>query len=152
MEVNIFGYRLILDRAICPFCLSTDAIAITLDIYALLNPFLIPLAAISDGAVLVGIYDEIRYQAEVVNLFNRNLLALLESIEIALIASVFFVFLLLNIEAAIGFLAMAVGLFVINIFRYNELKLGVQSEETGQIKYYVMFELLFFTLLILAIF
>ncbi len=152
MEVNIFGFRLVLDRAICPFCLSTDAIALTLDIYAVLNPFILPLAAVADGAALVGIYDEIRYQAEVVNMLNRNALSLLESIEIILIALLFFVFLLINIKAAIGFLAMSSGLFIINIFRYSELKSGSEREEDSQIKYYIMFELLLFALLLSVIF
>lgn len=149
MEVNLFGFTLVLDRALCPFCMSTDAIAIVLDIMTIYMPVFLPLAAVADGAAFVGIYDEIRYQAEVRNFWTPQKLNLLESMEFVLLAITAIILLLVDYVAMISFLVMAVILFVINIPRYKSLK--GNKGETEQLKYYLYFELIFFLILFVLV-
>ncbi len=122
MEVNIFGFRLELSRANCPFCMATDAFDIVSIILGFYYAYYIPVAAVATGAALFGISDEIIYQAKTLNFYSTAKILSLRSIQ-AIIAFVFgYIFLFSGgISSLIFFSVSSLSAFLINLYRYKDI-------------------------------
>jgi hypothetical protein len=123
MEIDIFGFRLELDRAICNFCMAIDFITLTLLILAIQTPLVIPMFATALGFSFIGIFDEIRYQASTINMFGVGKMYDLLAIELSLVTLISFIFIFYSATAAIAFLVGSTTLFFINRQRYKTMSI-----------------------------
>jgi hypothetical protein len=122
MEVNIFGFRLNLSRAICMFCMGIDFTALALLFLTFQNPLVIPSSAVALGFSFVGIYDEIRYQAAVLNFFSHGKQLDLLAVELFLVTIISFLFVFSSVKALTGFAIGSITLLLINKYRYHFLE------------------------------
>lgn len=123
MEVNFFGFNIVLDRANCPFCMFIDAFAIISIILALIMPQMIPVDAVAFAFAYFGITDELYYQAGAVNFFSRAELYMFRAIQlpIALIISLVYFFAGGLIPMAL-FLVSCASMFSIDIYKYKDIE------------------------------
>ncbi|MGC8479865.1 MAG: hypothetical protein ACP5M9_04355 [Candidatus Micrarchaeia archaeon] len=122
MELNIFGFRVVLDRANCPFCMFVDAFAIVSLVLAALIPQMIPVDAVAFAFAYFGITDELYYQASAVNFFPSNELYMFRGVQIPIA-----VFISLIYFFAGGFLPMILflisssAMLAIDLFKYKNI-------------------------------